>query len=247
MARDSCADRVFQPEIGANGANPFEHGMTSARKSAPPRKKKAVTLATGTQRLLDAAIELFARNGFEAVSVRDVADHAGVSFALIRASYGSKDGLREAAEKAVFDELFPLWVFAGSASSEEEILAYLRDQTEAINRFRKHIVFIRRSILEQRPAANVFLKRVITHLKQYGGYHLAKDYPNEKWLFDPIRSMIMRFGYMLIAPNILAISGVDMMNMKTIERINVEESRYWKLIEMGLAQEKREKSNARKT
>lgn len=174
-----------------------------------------------------------------------MADRAGVSFALIRASYGSKDGLREAAEKAVFDELFPLWIFAGSASSEAEILAYMRDQSEAIDRFRKHVDFIRRSILEQRPAANVFLKRVLTHLKQHGGYHLAADYPNEQWLFDPIRSMMMRFGYMLIAPNILAISGVDLMSMKMIERVNVDEGRYWKLLEMGLAQEKREKSKAK--
>lgn len=224
-----------------SSANPIEHGMTSARKSASPRKKKPAVPTTGTQRLLDAAIELFARDGFEAVSVRDVADHAGVSFALIRASYGSKDGLREAAEKAVFDELFPLWIFAGSASSEEEILAYMREQSEAMGRFREHVSFIRRAILEQRPAANAFLKRVLTHLKQHGGYHLAKDYPDEKWLFDPIRSMMMRFGYMLAAPNILAISGIDLMSTKMIERVNMEEARYWKLIEMGLAQEKREK------
>jgi AcrR family transcriptional regulator len=49
------------------------------------------------EKILDAAEELFSRNSPNAVTVRDVAERAGVTHALVHSYFGSKDDLMNAA------------------------------------------------------------------------------------------------------------------------------------------------------
>ncbi|EOD62910.1 TetR/AcrR family transcriptional regulator [Amycolatopsis vancoresmycina] len=60
---------------------------------------------TARARIRDAAIELFTERGMEKTSILDIAREAGVSGGLIRHHFGSKEGLREACDAHVFDEL----------------------------------------------------------------------------------------------------------------------------------------------
>ncbi|MEU0536297.1 TetR family transcriptional regulator [Amycolatopsis tolypomycina] len=60
---------------------------------------------TARARIRDAAIRLFTERGMEKTSILDIAEEAGVSGGLIRHHFGSKDGLREACDTHVFDEL----------------------------------------------------------------------------------------------------------------------------------------------
>jgi AcrR family transcriptional regulator len=60
---------------------------------------------TARARIRDAAIRLFTERGMEKTSILDIAQEAGVSGGLIRHHFGSKDGLREACDTYVFDEL----------------------------------------------------------------------------------------------------------------------------------------------
>ncbi|MGK3202534.1 TetR/AcrR family transcriptional regulator [Amycolatopsis sp. MEPSY49] len=60
---------------------------------------------TARARIRDAAIKLFTERGMEKTSILDIAKEAGVSGGLIRHHFGSKDGLREACDDHVFDEL----------------------------------------------------------------------------------------------------------------------------------------------
>ncbi|MFI5588173.1 TetR/AcrR family transcriptional regulator [Amycolatopsis sp. NPDC051758] len=60
---------------------------------------------TARARIRDAAIRLFTERGMEKTSILDIAKEAGVSGGLIRHHFGSKDGLREACDAYVFDEL----------------------------------------------------------------------------------------------------------------------------------------------
>ena len=60
---------------------------------------------TARARIRDAAIKLFTERGMEKTSILDIAKEAGVSGGLIRHHFGSKDGLREACDAYVFDEL----------------------------------------------------------------------------------------------------------------------------------------------
>lgn len=58
---------------------------------------------TGKARIRNAALELFARNGAEATSLRSVASAAGVTVGLIVHHYGTKDALREAVEQVIVE------------------------------------------------------------------------------------------------------------------------------------------------
>ncbi|MET8360034.1 TetR family transcriptional regulator [Micromonospora sp. NPDC005171] len=57
------------------------------------------------QLLLNAARQRFARDGYAATTVRDIADDAGVNVALISRYFTSKEGLFEACLRAAGDEL----------------------------------------------------------------------------------------------------------------------------------------------
>ncbi|HET6477441.1 MAG TPA: helix-turn-helix domain-containing protein [Thermoleophilia bacterium] len=63
-----------------------------AQSEQPRRTKREATTAA----MLDAARELFAERSFAAVSVRDIAERAGVSHALVHRYLGSKDDVYRA-------------------------------------------------------------------------------------------------------------------------------------------------------
>lgn len=66
---------------------------------------------TGRARVRDAALELFAERGEDAVTMRQIAERAEVSPALVVHHFGSKAGLRDAVVEHVrawMDELFDL-------------------------------------------------------------------------------------------------------------------------------------------
>lgn len=62
-------------------------------------EQPATTSATTRQRILDAALACFARDGF-AASVRTIAGEAGVSAALVIHHFSDKAGLRRACDQA---------------------------------------------------------------------------------------------------------------------------------------------------
>lgn len=70
----------------------------------PPRARNAAVTRT---QILMAALKLFAEHGYSATGVREVAAEAGVSFALVRRYYGSKEGLLRVALESVL-QITPL-------------------------------------------------------------------------------------------------------------------------------------------
>ncbi len=57
------------------------------------------------EKILKSAWELFAKDGFETVSVRDITQHAGVNLASVNYHFGSKDGL---IQEIVIEALVPM-------------------------------------------------------------------------------------------------------------------------------------------
>lgn len=91
-----------------------------------PRGKQQVQRA-----LIDAGIKLFSQRGMSNVSVRDLAEEAGVNHSLLFRHFGNKDGLI----KAVFEERFEkMGVFTndkinpGEDMLETSIRAVMRDE-----------------------------------------------------------------------------------------------------------------------
>ena len=60
---------------------------------------------TARARIREAALEHFARDGYERATIRAIAQTAGVSPGLLRHHYGSKQTLREACDRYVFEML----------------------------------------------------------------------------------------------------------------------------------------------
>ncbi|MFQ6005810.1 MAG: TetR/AcrR family transcriptional regulator [Woeseia sp.] len=71
------------------------------KQEKPARKQQRRSLKT-RQRLLDAAIEAFAENGFKGTSTRDIAARAGVHHPLITYHFRNKEELWRAAADRIF-------------------------------------------------------------------------------------------------------------------------------------------------
>src|SRR4051812_15532563 len=80
-----------------------------------PRRRKRDRDATG-EALLNAAVECFARDGFDAATTKSVAERAGVSEGLIHRYFKSKDGLLLALMRRFLEDDAAHPVFAPQAA-----------------------------------------------------------------------------------------------------------------------------------
>jgi AcrR family transcriptional regulator len=134
---------------------------------------RARTGAVEKRRLiLDAAVRVFARRGFHACRVADIADEAGVAYGLVYHYFGSKD--------EVLDTLFlDRWqilleairdVDAGEAPAREKLLAVAAFIVES---YRHDPDLMKVIIVEVTRAANSFGRR---HLAEIGeAYRLIAE------------------------------------------------------------------------
>lgn len=67
--------------------------------------RSAPTDPAARGRIRDAALALFGSHGFDGASVRDIAERAGVSPALVMHHFGSKDALRAECDAHIVDEV----------------------------------------------------------------------------------------------------------------------------------------------
>ena len=109
--------------------------MASPRPSSSRTKPPAKPVASGPGRpkdlgkraaILEAAKQLFAREGFNGVSMDQIAAEAGVSKLTVYSHFGDKDALFAAAVKAKCEEMLPDTLF------ELELTGSVRDQLKAI-------------------------------------------------------------------------------------------------------------------
>jgi TetR/AcrR family transcriptional regulator, regulator of cefoperazone and chloramphenicol sensitivity len=82
---------------------------------------------TAAARIRDAAIARFGADGYDATTVRDIAQDAGVSAALVIHHFGSKDGLRQACDEWLIAELIEEKGMTSGPAIAETMQAWLDD------------------------------------------------------------------------------------------------------------------------
>lgn len=103
-ARDGSTESMRVPQQRARSVS------RKTRSPGRPRNSEIEPGVSSRERLLDAAIELFARNGYDPVTTGAVAEAAGLTQSMVHYHFGSKAKLWEAAIGRLMSdrgELFP--------------------------------------------------------------------------------------------------------------------------------------------
>ncbi len=131
--------------------------MSQSAKKALPRRR-----GEGTGAILEAAGALFSEQGFDAVSLRQVAERAGVSKANIIHHFGSKEGLYHAVLRGAVARCDAL--LESLAEREEEPLQRLRSYT------RENL----RQMFAHPEAYRLLLREILEHGRERGSELAAR-------------------------------------------------------------------------
>lgn len=161
---------------------------------------------TARSRIRDAAIETIARQGFAGTTVRAVATAAGVSPALVLHHFGSKDGLRQACDDAVWEQFHELITSTTRDVGVGELLRQFSIRTERS----PSAAYVTRSLLDGGEFAHRIFDGMVADVEQYmrtavdtGVVRPARD--------EHIRSQMLTsysLGSMLLGRYILG-EGID--------------------------------------
>jgi AcrR family transcriptional regulator len=117
---------------------------------------------TAAARIRDAAIEQFGAHGF-GVSVRAIADAAGVSAALVIHHFGSKEALRRACDEYVAEEIRSAKSEAMRSTSPASWLAQMAE----IESYAPMMAYLVRSMQSGNDLAKALWRRMIDNAEQY--------------------------------------------------------------------------------
>ena len=109
--------------------------LTAARRERPRKRAEQQRSIETRAAILDAAIAEFAQRGFEAASIRAIADRLGLQHPLITYHYRSKDILWRAAAEHAFAQIRTEWDILAPEGSELSSLARLRQEYATLFRY----------------------------------------------------------------------------------------------------------------
>lgn len=112
---------------------------------------------TARARIRDAAIAAFARDGYDAVSLRSIAKDAGVSAALIVHHFGDKSALRAACDEYVLAVFLDDKHQLIDAPTGDRIRAALHDA----ERYGPYVDYLARMLTDSTPAADRLFDAVV--------------------------------------------------------------------------------------
>lgn len=193
----------------------------------------------GRARLIEAAIRLFGRDGYDTPSLRALAAEAGVSWGLIRFYFGTKEGLRDAAEQQAVGRYLD-YIVSGSQAAEnvEELFQIIEEKMSSLP---EEARFLRRAFVEERSIVRNFLRQLL-ELQESDSLstELKERYPEDAWIIDPMADIASRLGYMLLAPQFISLLGRDVFSADELKKRNARQIRINELIRRGLEAERKE-------
>ncbi|HLU96030.1 MAG TPA: TetR/AcrR family transcriptional regulator [Thermobifida alba] len=156
---------------------------------------------TARARIRLAALALFARQGFAGTSLRVIAAEAGVSHALVRHHFGSKEGLRAAVDEDVLDSFDALMDGVEAAEGAEGLLAAFGAASAQVfgsDDIRRE--YLRRVLLEGGEAGAALFARLLegvrSRLAELRG--AGEDGETDHWA--PYQVLFLILGPMLLEP-----------------------------------------------
>lgn len=123
---------------------------------------RSVDDLTAAARIRDAAIEQFGERGF-GVGLRSIAEAAGVSAALVIHHFGSKDGLRNACDDYVAEEIRSVKSDAMRSSDPATWFAAMAE----IEEYAPVMAYLVRSMQSGGALANTLWRRMIDNAESY--------------------------------------------------------------------------------
>ncbi|TDD69185.1 TetR/AcrR family transcriptional regulator [Actinomadura darangshiensis] len=169
---------------------------------------------TGKARLRRAALHLFARDGFDAVTIRAVAAEADVSYALVRHHFGSKEGLRKAVDEHVLRSL-------GEAMDELDRDRPLDDLVAARGTVSARLFgadpdmrgYLRRVLLEGGEAGRAVFARLLRGTRaELEGLNAVREDADAEWA--PHQVLFLILGPLLLEP----VAGPGLFDTETLAR-----------------------------
>ena len=118
--------------------------------------------ATARARIRDAAVECFARAGFDA-SMRTIAAVAGVSAALIVHHFGTKQGLREVCDEHVLQQIRDVERAGLTSGGPAALIAEMANA----QRYTTLTAYLLRSLREGGALAAAFVAKMVADAEEY--------------------------------------------------------------------------------
>lgn len=157
--------------------------------------------APGKQKILAAALELFAEHGYTGTSIREVAESAGQSFALVRFHFKSKLGLKSAVDEYVIKFINDSIVeFEQKEADYFEVNLWL-DASRKISSESSIYKYIRRATLENDPSSIKILQTYYSLHKTMIAKGVEKGVvrANVDQKYTSLMSMFITLGPMLFS------------------------------------------------
>src|SRR6266550_3840153 len=207
--------------------------LTAARRERPRKRAEQQRSIETRAAILDAAIAEFARRGFEAASIRAIADRLGLQHPLITYHYRTKDILWRAAAEHAFAQIRAGWDSSAPENSDLPPLARLREEYATLFRytvaFPEFHRFMRQESLSNNPRLKWVAETVLTPLlgrlipqivaAQKQGLLTAVDPILFHYMMVSLTATLSGFG-----PEMQATSGLSARDTKVVEA-------YWRLVD----------------
>lgn len=203
--------------------------MPAASTQKPRRPGRPVKIAPDEQRrrILDAAIARFARHGFEGASLRDIATDAGLSHAVIRPVFGSKDDLWDAAAADLFAQMNDAMAQALALVDMNDPEARMEAQVRATVRTASRIPWLAAFVMQAGMAGGVRYEALVErHLRPAYAFTLEPFFQLKEagraHAFDPhflfMLSTNAAIGPFAQSANARALAGMELSDAETAER-----------------------------
>jgi AcrR family transcriptional regulator len=172
---------------------------------------------TMRSRIRDAAIEVFAEEGFDRATVRSIAARAGASAALVLHHFGSKSGLREECDEHVVSTLLADRSMATDDPTREGIDAVLARAGEAPGR----MSYLMRVLTDGGPAGQRVFDALVGHTRRVVS-EIADAAPTRRFS-DPVATAALLTAYglapLLLRAHLTRMLGADPLGPEGARRL----------------------------